>query len=106
MTDPGPLALLAWLLPAGAFVLLAVAVPLRRSGKASGWVSVLVAAGALWAAFSAWRAVRPGEHARLLWEWLPMATGPLATGMVTLPELDQILSTFASPERVKTLVEI
>ena len=35
-----------------------------------------------------------------------VATGPLATGKVTLSELDQILSTFASPERVKTLVEI
>ncbi len=78
MTDPGPLALLAWLLPAAAFLLLGVAVPLRRSA-AAGWTSVLLAGAALWAAFAAWRAGTPGEHARILWEWLPMASGPLAT---------------------------
>lgn len=33
-------------------------------------------------------------------------TAPLATGRVSLPELDQFLGAFASPERVKTLVEI
>lgn len=33
-------------------------------------------------------------------------TGPLATGRVSLPELDQFMGAFASPERVKTLVEI
>jgi L-iditol 2-dehydrogenase len=33
-------------------------------------------------------------------------TGPLATGRVSLPELDQVLGAFASPERIKTLVEI
>lgn len=33
-------------------------------------------------------------------------TGPLATGRVSLRELDQVLGAFASPERVKTLVEI
>jgi L-iditol 2-dehydrogenase len=33
-------------------------------------------------------------------------TGPLATGKVTLPELNQVLGAFASPERIKTLVEI
>jgi threonine dehydrogenase-like Zn-dependent dehydrogenase len=33
-------------------------------------------------------------------------TTPLATGKITLPELDQVLGVFASPERIKTLVEI
>jgi L-iditol 2-dehydrogenase len=33
-------------------------------------------------------------------------TDPLATGKVSLPELDQVLGAFASPERIKTLVEI
>jgi threonine dehydrogenase-like Zn-dependent dehydrogenase len=33
-------------------------------------------------------------------------TGPLTTGKVSLLELDQFLGAFASPERVKTLVEI
>lgn len=33
-------------------------------------------------------------------------TGPLTTGRVSLRELDQFLGAFASPERIKTLVEI
>ena len=33
-------------------------------------------------------------------------TGPLTTGRISLPELDQFLGAFASPERIKTLVEI
>lgn len=33
-------------------------------------------------------------------------TGPLATGRVSLMELNQFMRSFASPERVKTLVEI
>jgi L-iditol 2-dehydrogenase len=33
-------------------------------------------------------------------------TAPLTTGRVSLQELDQVLGAFASPERIKTLVEI
>jgi len=47
MTDPGSVALLAWLLPAGAFVLLSVAFPLRRSGRSAAYVSILFSAAAL-----------------------------------------------------------
>ena len=80
MTDPGPLALLAWLLPATAFVLLAVAFPLRRSGRPAAWVSILFSAAALWFAVSSWwRLSSPNAFTQLLWDWLPMETGPLAS---------------------------
>ena len=79
MTDPGAVALLAWLLPAGAFVLLSVALPLRRSGRPAAYVSILVSAAALGGALWAWRLSSPAEFTRLLWEWLPAESGPLAT---------------------------
>ena len=41
MTDMGSFALLTWLLPAAAFLLLSVAFPLRRSGRPAAWVSIL-----------------------------------------------------------------
>src|SRR5215471_15954967 len=46
MTDPALPALIALLLPAGAFLILAVVVPLRRSGRPAAYLSVLFAAGA------------------------------------------------------------
>jgi NADH-quinone oxidoreductase subunit L len=79
MADPGPLALLTWLLPAAAFVLLAVAFPLRRSGRPAAWVSILFSGAALWGAFSSWRLSTPQGFSRLTWEWIPMETGPLAS---------------------------
>src|SRR5213592_3976253 len=79
MTDPGSVALLAWLLPAGAFVLLSVAFPLRRSGRPAAYVSILFSAAALGGALLAWRLSSPAEFTRLLWEWLPAESGPLAT---------------------------
>jgi NADH-quinone oxidoreductase subunit L len=79
MADPGSLALCTWLLPAAAFVLLAVAFPLRRSGRPAAWVSILFSAGALWGAFSSWRLSSHEAFTRLSWEWIPMETGPLAS---------------------------
>src|SRR5262252_8969953 len=52
MTDPALPALIALLLPAGAFVILAVVAPLRRSGRPAAYLSVLFAAGALAAALA------------------------------------------------------
>ncbi len=87
MTDPGPVALLAWLLPAGAFVLLSVAFPLRRSGRPAAYVSILVSAAALGGALLAWRLSSHEEFTRLLWEWLPAESGPLATvGVLADPD--------------------
>ena len=79
MTDPGSLALLTLLLPAVSFVLLAVAFPLRRSGRPAAYVSVLGAAGALLCALQAYRFSTGEGFARILWEWLPAEAGPLAT---------------------------
>ena len=79
MTDPGSLALLALLLPAASFVLLAVAFPLRRSGRPAAYVSILFSAGALWAAVSAWRLSTLEGFWRLAWDWLPTEAGALAT---------------------------
>jgi NADH-quinone oxidoreductase subunit L len=79
MTDPGPLSLLTWLLPGTAFVLLAVAFPLRRSGRLAGWVSIAFSAAALAGAVASWRLSEPLGFSRLTWAWLPMESGPLAS---------------------------
>src|SRR5262245_34364514 len=79
MTDPGPLALLALLLPAASFLLLAVAVPLRRTGRPAGGLSILFAAGALAAALGAWQASTREGFSRMAWEWIPAEAGALAT---------------------------
>ncbi|HXH25674.1 MAG TPA: NADH-quinone oxidoreductase subunit L [Vicinamibacterales bacterium] len=78
-------ALLALLLPAAAFLVLAIAAPVRRAGRPAAYVSILCAAGALLSAAQAWRlaegaGVPPAAGAaRLLWPWLPMRDGVLAT---------------------------
>src|SRR6058998_2594125 len=87
MTDPGSVALLAWLLPAGAFVLLSVAFPLRRSGRPAAYVSILFSAAALGGALLAWRLSSHDAFTRLLWEWLPAESGPMVTVGVLLDDL-------------------
>ena len=77
--DPGTLAALALLLPAASFLLLAVAYPLRRSGRVAGLVSILFAAGALAAALGAWARQTPEGMTRIAYEWIPQEAGPLAT---------------------------
>jgi NADH-quinone oxidoreductase subunit L len=78
-TDPGTLALVALLLPALSFLVLAVVVPLRRAGRPGAYVSIACATGALAAAVLAWRGQADGAVSRLLWEWLPAQNAPLAT---------------------------
>jgi NADH-quinone oxidoreductase subunit L len=53
-TDPGTLALVSLLLPAAAFLILAIVVPLRRAGRPAAYLSVLFAAASLIAAVLAW----------------------------------------------------
>jgi NADH-quinone oxidoreductase subunit L len=77
--DPGTLAALALLLPAASFLLLAVAFPLRRSGRAAGLVSVLCSAGALAAGLGAWARQTPEGMTRIVYEWIPQEAGSLAT---------------------------
>jgi NADH-quinone oxidoreductase subunit L len=79
-TSPLSLALVAWLLPAGAFLVLSLVYPLRRSGRAAAYVSVLAAVGALGAALLAWRGAGPlADPETVLWAWLPERGGPLAS---------------------------
>ncbi|HKE85820.1 MAG TPA: NADH-quinone oxidoreductase subunit L [Vicinamibacterales bacterium] len=70
-TDPGTLALISLLLPAAAFLMLAIVAPLRRAGRPAAYLSVLFAAGSLASAVLAWRAHAEGVVTRLVWDWLP-----------------------------------
>ena len=70
-TDPGTLTLISLLLPAAAFLILAVVAPLRRAGRPAACLSVLFAAGSLASAILTWRAHAGGVVTRLVWEWLP-----------------------------------
>ncbi len=79
-TSPAALVLLAWLLPAAAFLVLAVAYPLRRAGRPAAYLSVLASIGSLGAALLAWQAVGSLAVPDVwLWDWLPQQGGPLAT---------------------------
>jgi NADH-quinone oxidoreductase subunit L len=77
--DTGTLALVALLLPAAAFLILAIIAPLRRDGRPAAYLSVLFAAAALGAAILSWRAHAGGAVTRLVWEWLPANGMTLAT---------------------------
>src|SRR5215510_11627676 len=77
--DAGTLTLVALLLPAAAFLILAIVAPLRRVGRPAAYLSVLFAAAALGAAILSWRAHAGGAMTRLVWEWLPAKGMTLAT---------------------------
>jgi NADH-quinone oxidoreductase subunit L len=78
MMGTGQLTLAALLLPAVSFLVLAIAVPLRRSGRFAAFLSVLCAALSLGAAATAWLTGN-GETRQMIWEWLPAQGSPLAT---------------------------
>src|SRR5215510_9671288 len=91
MTDPALPALIALLLPAGAFVILSVVAPLRRSGRPAAYLSVLFAAGALAAALASVRAASAsGGFSSWLWAWIPTEAGPL-TSLGVLADGDSAL---------------
>ena len=77
-SDPAGLALIALLLPAVSFLILAIVAPLRKSGRPAAFTSILFAAGSLTAAVSAWR-LTGEEAARLAWQWLPSNGSSIAT---------------------------
>jgi NADH-quinone oxidoreductase subunit L len=81
LVDAGTLTLVALLLPAAAFLILAIVAPLRRAGAPAAYLSVLFALTSLAAAFLTWRGhSQTSVVTRLLWEWLPSGgTAPLAT---------------------------
>ena len=79
MSDPGGLALIALLLPAVSFLILAIVAPFRRSGRPAAFTSIIFAAGSLAAAIGAWRGHAEGQVTRLAWEWLPSNGHSIAT---------------------------
>jgi NADH-quinone oxidoreductase subunit L len=79
MADSGNLALWTWLAPGLAFLILSLAVPLRRSGKPAARLSIVVSLGALVGAVSAWRATVPDMARRMLWDWIPVEDGVLTS---------------------------
>jgi NADH-quinone oxidoreductase subunit L len=90
MAASGNFALWAWLAPAASFLLLSLIVPLRRSGKPAAWLSIVLSAGALAAAVSAWRSAVPDMARRVLWEWIPVEDGVL-TSVGVLADADSTL---------------
>jgi NADH-quinone oxidoreductase subunit L len=70
MTDVGLHALIALLLPAFSFLVLAVVAPLRRLGRPAAWFSILCAGGSFSAAVIAWNHGGP-DALRVVWPWLP-----------------------------------
>ncbi len=79
MTDPAFAALIALLLPACAFVILALAGPFRRLGRPAAYLSIVFSAAALVAAIAAFRLAGEGGYSVWLWSWIPAEAGPLAT---------------------------
>ena len=79
MTDPAVPALAALLLPACAFVILALAGPFRRLGRPAAYLSIVFSAAALVAAIGALRLAGTGGYSERLWTWIPAEAGPLAT---------------------------
>jgi NADH-quinone oxidoreductase subunit L len=79
MANPGTLVLLAWLLPALSFLVLAIVYPFRRLGQPAAWFSILCTAGALLSAILAWQGQPPDTATRLLWNWLPTQGQSLAS---------------------------
>jgi NADH-quinone oxidoreductase subunit L len=90
MADPGRLVLVALLLHAAVFLILAIVAPLRRSGRPAGLFSIFGAAGSLAAALGAWRGY-DGAATRLAWEWLPGQGRPLATVGVLADETSTVM---------------
>jgi len=105
MSDTALHALIALLLPAFSFLVLAVVFPLRRLGRPAAWFSILCAAGAFWAAVIAWTHGGP-DASRAVWPWLPsggktiadvgVLVDPTSTIMLCLVSLVALLVQFYS----------
>ena len=79
MSDPGFIALATVLLPAAAFLLLALLAPLRRSGRPAAYVSTLFAAASLACALRGWWLSSRGGFTLWAWPWIPMEAGALTS---------------------------
>ncbi len=92
MPNSGTFGLVAWLLPALSFLVLAVVYPLRRLGRPAAWFSIVCAAGAFASAVLAWRGVGGTEdQVRLLWPWLPSAGKSIAEVGVAVDATSSIM---------------
>src|SRR5688572_4500431 len=76
------LALLVLALPFASFVLIGLVRPLRRAGRAAGFVSIACMAAALVTSFALWTrglTVDGSQNPSRTWGWLPGDGGPMAT---------------------------
>ena len=90
MAASGTFALGAWLAPGIAFLILSLAVPLRRSGRPAAAVSIVFSVGALLAAVWSWRLAVPDMARRVLWDWIPVEDAVL-TSVGVLADADSAL---------------
>jgi NADH-quinone oxidoreductase subunit L len=90
MAASGTFALWAWLVPGIAFLILSLAVPLRRSGRPAAVLSIVFSFGALFAAVSSWRLAVPDMARRVLWDWIPVEDAVL-TSVGVLADADSAL---------------
>src|SRR4026209_117411 len=90
MAASGTFALGAWLAPGIAFLILSLAVPLRRSGRPAAAVSIVFSVGALLAAVWSWRLAVPDVARRVLWDWIPVEDAVL-TSVGVLADADSAL---------------
>ncbi|HEU4438078.1 MAG TPA: NADH-quinone oxidoreductase subunit L [Methylomirabilota bacterium] len=90
MAASGTFALWAWLAPGIAFLILSLAVPLRRSGRPAAALSIVCSLGALVAAISSWRLAVPDMARRVLWDWIPVEDAVL-TSVGVLADADSAL---------------
>ena len=79
MTDAALPALAALLLPAAAFLILALTGPFRRLGRPAAYLSIVFSAVALVAAIGALRLAGAERYSAWVWSWIPAEAGPLAT---------------------------
>src|SRR5262245_13786021 len=90
MAASGTFALWAWLAPGLSFLILSLAVPLRRSGRPAAALSIVFSLGALVAAVWSWRLAVPDMARRVLWDWIPVEDAVL-TSVGVLADADSAL---------------
>jgi NADH-quinone oxidoreductase subunit L len=83
-------ALIALLLPAFSFLVLAIVAPFRRLGRPAAWFSTTCAAGAFVSALIAWN-YGAQQIAKVVWPWLPSAGVTIADVGVLLDAQSSIM---------------
>jgi NADH-quinone oxidoreductase subunit L len=83
-------ALIALLLPAFSFLVLAIVAPLRRLGRPAAWFSTTCAAAAFVSALLAWH-YGASQIARVVWPWLPSGGATIADVGVLLDAQSSVM---------------